>query len=190
MRKGWTISLFAMALLILNGCVLPPVVTLASYSVDLVTYEATGKTATDHIYSAIARSDCSFVRILRQKPICVDPPPPVSETAAAAETHQTNDAGQKTPPAGIDPATAPQSQNVTVIIGSFLDQANAERAVIRYAEWHPVITDVAVGGLAFHRVVARSLSYDEAASLKTRIVADQRTRLRFAQSQESSALAR
>jgi hypothetical protein len=49
MRKGWTISLSAAALLTLNGCVLPPIVTLASYSVDIVTYEATGKTAKDHV---------------------------------------------------------------------------------------------------------------------------------------------
>jgi hypothetical protein len=187
MRKGWTISLSAAALLTLNGCVLPPIVTLASYSVDIVTYEATGKTATDHVYSAVARSDCSFVRVLHLKPICVDPPPPGANSAVAARAPQTNDAGQTTPPAGT---AAAQSQNIKIVIGSFLDQANAERSVARYADWHPVITDVTVGGRAFHRVIANSLSQDEATALKTRLAADQPSGLRFAQSQQGPALTR
>ena len=170
MRKGWTISLSVAALLALNGCVLPPVVTLASYSVDIVTYEATGKTATDHVYSAVARSDCSFVRVLRGKPICVDPPPP-TDKAVAVQTAQTNDAEQKTHTA-VASAPAAQSQNAKVGIGSFLDEANAERTVI---------TNVTVHGQAFHRVSANSLSDDEAAALKAKIAADQSSRLRFAQ---------
>jgi len=179
MRKGWTISLSVAALLALNGCVLPPVVTLASYSVDIVTYEATGKTATDHVYSAVARSDCSFVRVLRGKPICVDPPP-ATDKAVAVQTAQTNDAEQKTHTA-VASAPATQSQNATVGIGSFLDEANAERTVARYADWHPVITDVTVRGQVFHRVSANSLSDGEAAALKAKIAADQSSKLRFAQ---------
>jgi hypothetical protein len=190
MSKGWTISVSAAALLTLNGCVLPPIVSLASYSVDIVTYEATGKTATDHLYSAVARSDCSFVRVLHKKPICVDPPPPGMNTAVAAQAPQTNDAGQTTPATGIASVPAAQSQNAKVVIGSFLDQANAERSVARYADWHPVITDVTVGGRAFHRVIANSLSPDEAAVLKARLAADQSTGLRFAQTQQSPALTR
>jgi hypothetical protein len=194
MRKGWIIPLTAVALS-LNGCVLPPIVTLASYSVDIVTYEATGKTATDHAYSAVARSDCSFVRVLHQKPICVDPPPAGTNTAVATQMPQTNDAGQTTTPTGIAlasaaPSQAAPSQNVKVVIGSFLDRTNAERSVARYADWHPVITDATVGGRAFHRVIANSLSQDEAAALKTRIAADQSPRQRFAQSQQVAALSR
>lgn len=180
MRKCWTISLAAVALLGLSGCALPPVVTVASYAVDIVTYEATGKTATDHAYSAIARSDCSFVRVLRQKPICVDPAPPAAtDTAIAAQTPQPSDGEQKM--AGVASASAAPNQNVKVVIGSFLDSANAKRSVARYADWHPVITDVTVSGRHFHRVVAGALSKDEAAVLRERIAADQ-AGARFAQS--------
>src|SRR5689334_15272999 len=101
MRKGWTICATVAAPLALNGCVVPPVVTLAEYSVDIITYEATGKTATDHIYSAVARSDCSFVRVLKSKPICVDPPPPADKAVAAAN--------QRTPATEIVSASTAQS---------------------------------------------------------------------------------
>jgi cell division septation protein DedD len=174
MHKAWTVFVTVALLLALSGCVLPPVVTLASYSVDIVTYEATGKTATDHVYSAIARSDCSFIRVLHDKPICVDPPAAIdAATADAAATIPTNDVAQ--------PAPAAQSQTAKVTIGSFRNEANAERAVSRYADWHPVITKVTVGGQAFHRVTANALSDDEAAVLKARLAADQPSCLRVAQ---------
>lgn len=187
MRKSWTMSMAALALLSLNGCILPPVVTLASYSADLVTYEATGKTATDHVYSAIARSDCSFIRVLHREPICVDPPAPETKIAAAAEiapateVAEPKDAERKMPTAGLPTPAAERSQHLKVAIGSFLDQANAERSVARYAEWHPVMTNVTVAGRQFHRVVATSLSADEAAALKAKMAADQPAKLRVAQ---------
>jgi hypothetical protein len=170
MRKGWTICVAVAALSTLSGCIMPPIVTLASYSVDIVTYAATGKTATDHIYSAVARSDCSFVRVLKGKPICVDPPP--ADKAIADQT--------QTPPTGIASVSAPRS-HVKVRIGSFLVQANADRSVARYADWHPAITDVTVDGKLFHRVTASALSDDEAAALKAKIASDQHVKLRVAQ---------
>lgn len=180
MRKGWTALLTVASLLTLNGCVLPPVVTLASYSVDIVTYEATGKTATDHVYSAIARSDCSFVRVLHDKPICVDPPATDTATADAAAAAPANNA-QPAPALVVAAAPAAPSQTAKVTIGSFRDQANADRAVARYADWHPAITNVTVGGQRFHRVAASALSNEEAAALKAQLAADQFARLRVAQ---------
>jgi hypothetical protein len=179
MRKGWTIPLTLGALLSLNGCVLPPIVTLASYSADIITYEATGKTATDHAYSAIARSDCSFMRVLHDKPICVDPPADgtTTDTATAAPQPPTD-----TDTAAVASAPPAPLQTAKVTIGSFRDQANAERAVARYADWHPAIANVTVGGQAFHRVVASALSTDEAAALKAKLAADQTSnKLRVAQ---------
>jgi hypothetical protein len=162
MRKGWTICVTVAALLMLGGCGLPPVVSIASYSFDVISYEATGKTVTDHVWSAVARSDCSFVRVLKQKPICVDPPP--ADKAVAVQT---------------EPATP--SSHAKVAIGSFLVADNAERSVARYADWHPSITDAVVRGQVFHRVIASSLSDDEAAALKKKIAADQHSKLRVAQ---------
>ncbi len=58
----------------LSGCFLPPMLSLATTSANIITWAATGKTATDHAYSAVARSDCSSLRIFEDKPICIDPP--------------------------------------------------------------------------------------------------------------------
>ena len=112
MRKGWTICVTVVALVTLNGCGLPPVVSIASYSFDIISYEATGKTVTDHVWSAVVRSDCSFVRVLKQKPICVDPPP--ADKTVAVQT-----------------APATPSPHAKVAIGSFLIEDNAERSVAR-----------------------------------------------------------
>jgi len=163
MRHAQGIGVVVIATLALNGCALPPIVAIASYSADIVSYAATGKTVTDHAYSAVARSDCSFIRILEEKPICVDATTDPSlavaanAPAAAAAPHQT-------------PAYA--SRKVYVALGSFLDNANAERSLARYAAYHPVIESVTVHGEHFHRVVAGPLSPGEAAALKEKMVAD------------------
>jgi hypothetical protein len=180
MRKGWTICVTVAALFTLNGCGLPPVVSIASYSFDIISYEATGKMVTDHVWSAAARSDCSFVRVLKQKPICVDPPSS-ADNAVALQTPRPNEAGPQTPPTEIASVSATPSQHAKVAIGSFLDEGNAERSVARYADWHPSITNAIVAGQVFHRVIASSLSDDEATALKTKIAADQRSTLRVAQ---------
>ncbi|HEX4192414.1 MAG TPA: SPOR domain-containing protein, partial [Stellaceae bacterium] len=99
----------------------------------------------------------------------------------AAAAAPTNDTAQPAPPTAIASAPAAQSRTAKFTIGSFRNQANAERAVSRYADWHPVITKVTVGGQAFHRVTANTLSDDEAAALKARLAADQPSRLRVAQ---------
>ena len=181
MRKSWTISLIATTLFPLSGCLLPPAVTIASWSADIVTYEVTGKTATDHVYSAVARSDCSFVRILHDEPICVDPPPGAG-TGEAVETPPATEIDKKPPP-DVAAASPAQSKKLRVTIGSFLNRANAESAVARYADWHPVITKVTVGTRHFHRVVANSLSSEEAAALKAKMAADQPSTLSVARSE-------
>ncbi len=142
----------------LASCAMPPVLVVASYSADVVSYAATGKTVTDHAYSAIARSDCSFVRVLREKPICVDE---LAPNAAVAQA-------QPQPPAA--PPVAP-ARDTYVTIGSFHDQANAERAAAHCAPYRAVLVAVTVHGEPFHRVVAGPLTHDEAAALKGGLVA-------------------
>lgn len=160
MRRATWVGMLLVALA-LQGCALPPVVMIASYSADIVSFAATGKTVTDHAYSAVARSDCSFIRILREKPICVDPP---ADGAAAL-------AGDTAPRArAAAPAPAP-ARNRYVRIGSFLDRANAARSVARYAAFHPVTVPVTVRGRHFQRVTAGPLTADEAAALEEKMVA-------------------
>jgi cell division septation protein DedD len=164
MRHAALIGALLMALA-LDGCALPPIVAIASYSADIVSYAATGKTVTDHAYSAVARSDCSFIRVLREKPICVDEPNGKTKDVMTA-------AGAGSVPAPASgAATAKPVRTRYVAIGSFVDAANAERSVTRYAGFHPMMLAVTVHGRSFHRVVAGPLSADEAAALQEKIVA-------------------
>ena len=78
------------ALTLLGGCALPPAVAIASYVIDVGSFVATGKTATDHGISALAQQDCAIMRVLEGQ-LCRDDP-----------DYQTADAGVLQPlePAG------------------------------------------------------------------------------------------
>jgi cell division septation protein DedD len=159
MRRAWSVVAVIVLALALGGCALPAAAVVASYSADIVSYAATGKTVTDHAYSLVARSDCSFIRILHAKPICVDKPgdtPEKKDDVAVAE-------------ASAPARSAPHEAYVT--IGSFTEAANAQRSLARYAEFHAVSVPVTVHGQNFHRIVAGPLSRDEAATLKEKLVA-------------------
>jgi cell division septation protein DedD len=167
MRHAGLVGAFLMALG-LQGCALPPIVTIASYSADIVSYAATGKTVTDHAYSAVARSDCSFMRVFKEKPICTDYPSDKKNVVAEASPSPA-------PSAAGTPAQAPAvpepPRNRYVALGSFRDSANAERSLARYAAYHPVMVAVVVHGEQFHRVTAGPLTDAEAARLKEKMVA-------------------
>lgn len=161
MRNAWSFLTLLFAITVLGSCAMPPVLVVASYSADVVSYAATGKTVTDHAYSAIARSDCSFIRILQEKPICVDTP---AESAAPQTANVA--------PVATLAETAPPARDRYVVIGSFLETRNAEHVRARYAAYHPAIIAALVHGKHFHRVVAGPLSQPEAARLKEKLVAD------------------
>lgn len=172
-RSGLVILMLALAAP-LNGCVLPPVVTIASYSADIVSYEATGKTVTDHVWSKLARSDCSFVRILKDKPICVDPPAASASTVAAVPPEDGAPREAAAFAALPTPLSAPATaRDRYVRIGSFAERANAERAVARYADYHAAIVPVVAHGRAFARVVAGPMTGAEAAALQAQLAAVQ-----------------
>ena len=155
----------------LSGCFLPPMLSLATTSANIITWAATGKTATDHAYSAVARSDCSSMRIFENKPICIDPTA-AGGTAVAAET---TDAPATVAVASNPPDTtsaAPDApRHAYVAIGSFHDLANAERSQTQFADYHASIVSATVNGQHFNRVVAGPLTEREAAALKNRITA-------------------
>ncbi len=56
--------------LLLTGCALPPVVTVASLVADGVSFVTTGKSTTDHAISALADEDCALLRVVDERPIC------------------------------------------------------------------------------------------------------------------------
>lgn len=173
MHKAWSWITLIVAASVLGGCAVPPIVTVASYSADIVSYEATGKTVTDHVYSWVARSDCSFMRILRDKPICVDQPTktPKPVPRAAAQNGPVSVTTTKMARAASSPSSSPPTREIYVRIGSFLETRNAEHARARYAAYHPAIVAARVHGRRFHRVIAGPLSRDEAATLKEKLMA-------------------
>ena len=60
----------------LAGCIsIPPILDYAAWAISSVTYVATGKGPSDHAISSVMKKDCSLLRVLLLKPICV----PVSE---------------------------------------------------------------------------------------------------------------
>ncbi len=63
--------LLATAAVMLSGCGLPPVFTVASLAFDFASYGATGKTVTDHGISMVLRQDCALLRGLEGE-FCVE----------------------------------------------------------------------------------------------------------------------
>lgn len=82
-----------------GGCVLPPAVAIASYAIDVGSFVATGKTATDHGISLVAQQDCALMRVF-EGPICQDDP-----------NYQVADAGvlEPLPPEGRGEPSGPQA---------------------------------------------------------------------------------
>jgi hypothetical protein len=143
------------------GCAVPPAVTVASVAADGVSYVATGKSVTDHGLSAATGRDCALLRpILENKPIC----------------HSTETERAKSVPVeyrGTIVATAPPVvRDRYVMVGSFIDPANAQRAAAHYAPLTARIVLAAVRGRQFHRVMVGPLSKEEAARVKLELAAN------------------
>jgi hypothetical protein len=47
----------------LSGCLLPPIITIASLALDAGSYAVSGKTMTDHGISLVAEEDCALMRV-------------------------------------------------------------------------------------------------------------------------------
>ncbi|MGE5146245.1 MAG: SPOR domain-containing protein [Candidatus Eiseniibacteriota bacterium] len=165
----------------LAGCVgvVPPAVTIASYAVDTVSYIATGKTTTDHALSGVADEDCVLLRAVVLENPCRPYPTPDSDLAVELETSYGGEdvsteladadlaaGGRRGPATAVaarrssraatlaraEPArTAPAPRYV--VVGSFRERANAERARRANASRGAAIVPASVGGRAYYRVV-------------------------------------
>lgn len=58
--------------LILTGCGLPPLITVASTVADGLSYAISGKGVSDHALSAITTRDCAVLRLLDGRELCVE----------------------------------------------------------------------------------------------------------------------
>ncbi len=63
-------AFFVVIPLFLAGCGLPPLVTVASYALDGISFISTGKTVSDHALSAVAQKDCALFRLVKNELVC------------------------------------------------------------------------------------------------------------------------
>jgi hypothetical protein len=165
------------AIFLLCGCAVvavPPAVTIASYAVDGVSYIATGKSLTDHAISEIAGEDCVLMRAAVLKNPCREHVEPDSELAVELETsYGGEDVSTEIAEADLAAGGAPSGRSRSavvlaaarpgaaaarparyVVIGSFRDRGNAERARRSHAAAGAAVVPASVRGRAFYRVVA------------------------------------
>jgi hypothetical protein len=155
--------------LLAAGCAVPPVVTVASFAADGVSYAATGKSVTDHGISAATAHDCALLRpVLADKPVCDTTPGERGREIPVMQGQASVPRPDGVAQAQAEPATA-KTRYVTV--GSFLDFANAARMAARYADLHATIASAEVNGRHFYRVMVGPLSGEAAAALELRLAA-------------------
>lgn len=84
LKKTARCALPLASLLALSGCALPPVISVASFALDIASYGQSGKSVSDHGLSLVMRRDCAVLNLL-QGFLCRDRPGfDNAETALAA----------------------------------------------------------------------------------------------------------
>ncbi|HYH17176.1 MAG TPA: SPOR domain-containing protein [Azospirillum sp.] len=106
----------------LAGCAgVPVAITAASLYVDTVLFLRTNKTAKDHVISAVAERDCSFMNILENGRLCEDAPPQPLIVAIMREVQNVPPDETRTaeaPPPPIQVAAAPTATLSDTVAGS------------------------------------------------------------------------
>lgn len=122
MRVTMKVGMLTAAGLGLAGCAgVPVALTAASLYVDTVLFLRTNKTAKDHIISAVAERDCSFMNILENGRLCEDAPPQPLIVAVMREVQNVPPGETRTaeaPPPPIQVAEAPTGTLSDGVAGS------------------------------------------------------------------------
>ncbi|PCJ61580.1 MAG: hypothetical protein COA65_01100 [Rhodospirillaceae bacterium] len=95
---GFRLALPFLATLTASGCALPPVVTVASFAADGVSYVMSGRTVSDHVLSYAVQEDCAVYRVVKGESICH-----LEQSATALSLTRTA-AQQAETPANLEPA--------------------------------------------------------------------------------------
>jgi hypothetical protein len=74
MQKITAIISTGLAVILLSGCAIPAVVSMGMGAASVAVNETTGKTATDHVVSAVNGRDCKVSRMGKED-ICQDEVP-------------------------------------------------------------------------------------------------------------------
>ena len=98
----------------LGGCVaIPAGITAASAAFDGMSYAATGKAPHDHALSAVTGEDCAVWRVVKEKPVCVEPRTTGAHAVVYGEGNGSNALAFAPPamtPIGVSPAPAAQQK--------------------------------------------------------------------------------
>ena len=100
--------LVILTVLLLQGCA---GVMLAAGVAGMATVEVTGKSASDHVISAVNGQDCKMSRSMQGKDVCQDQPDPEPDVTVAA----------KPPPIPEIPTENPQPKRIVVVSTSVDD---------------------------------------------------------------------
>ncbi len=161
-----------------------PALSIAVIAADAVSYSVSGKNMTDHAYSAITEKDCAMWRMVKNEPVCkdrllpegvrvatggsmlVDPfvydaPPRADENVGGAGHVPSADA--------LRPAARPEPAGRYLVLGTYTNRSESQRAVIRGRKFLPVITRLEDGDKTVYRVVAGPFAPDDAESMRRRL---------------------
>ena len=158
--------------------------SVAFIAADTVSYSISGKNMTDHAYSAITAMDCAMSRMIKNQPVCKDRPLPEGVRVAkggsmlvdpfvydapprAEET--VGPAGHEPSADALRPAVRPGPVGRYLVLGTYADRSESQRAVIRGRKFLPVITRLEDGDRLIYRVVAGPFAPDDAESMRRRL---------------------
>ncbi len=177
MRDARAVMLpMVLALPALAGCV-PPAVTVASYVADGASYAVSEKSVSDHGLSAVKHQNCATWHFFVGRAVCEDkdnplPTAPLDEHRGDGTVKHADGFTRKPPPVAVASEAAAaqdssdQDPGVYLVVGSFIDRANAERLAARYPAYHPQLVAATVDGRAFARVVLGPLDAAQRAALQ------------------------
>lgn len=160
---------------VIAGCVsLPASVQIASLAVSGISYVATGKGPSDHLLSAIIDKDCALLRIVRSRPVCIEPE---SGTMPEQQLESTQRVAanikRRVPPRQHNepPRVRESLMQIYVVIGSFRDPSNAQRWRQQHAGLRAAIVPTGEDQRATqrYRVVLGPFNEAESAQKKTEL---------------------
>ena len=151
---------------------------------DAVSYSVSGKNMTDHAYSAVTAMDCAMSRMIKNEPVCKDRPLPEGVRIARGGSMLVDPfvyddpprADETVGPAGHEPsadalrtAARPEPAGRYLVLGTYTNRSESQRAVIRGRKFLPVITRLEDGDKSVYRVVAGPFAPDDADSMRRRL---------------------
>ena len=168
--------------LLLGAC--SGAVSMVVIAADTVSYSFSGKNMTDHAYSAITAMDCAMWRMVKNEPVCMDRPLPEGVRVAKGGSmlvdpfvyDDPSRAEETVGPAGHEPGAdarrptaRPGPTGRYLVLGTYADRSESQRAVIRGRQFLPVITRLEDGDRLVYRVVAGPFAPDDADSMRRRL---------------------